>query len=76
MALKRLEIVGVTFRTRTPEEKTALVQTMAADLSAHMADGALRPRIDRVLPWTDVLTAQNLVASDEHLGKVVLTVRP
>jgi NADPH2:quinone reductase len=74
LAFKRLEIVGVTFRTRSSQEKAELVQAMVADLAPVIARGALKARIDSVLPWTDALVAQALVAEDRQLGKVVLTV--
>lgn len=73
-ALKRVEIVGVTFRTRDADEKAAIVAGVLADLAEALGEGRLDPRIDRVLPWTEVLDAQGLVASNAHLGKVVLRV--
>lgn len=74
LALKRLEIIGVTFRTRSADERAAIAAGVRDDLTAAMAAGRLDPRIDRVLPWTDVLTAQDAVAADSHLGKIVLRV--
>lgn len=74
VAVKRLEVIGVTFRTRTADDKAAVVESMTAGLSTHLANGRLRPLIHDVLPWTDVRAAQTLVASDQHLGKVVLEV--
>ncbi|WP_033294683.1 zinc-binding dehydrogenase [Amycolatopsis jejuensis] len=74
LAFKRLEIVGVTFRTRDNAEKAAIAAGVRADLSAALHGGRLDPRIDRIMPWTDVLEAQDVLAADEHLGKIVLTV--
>lgn len=74
LAVKRLAIVGVTFRTRDDDEKAAVAAGVRSDLAAAMHEGRLSPLIDRVLPWSEVLDAQDAVASDSHLGKVVLTV--
>ena len=76
LALKRLELVGVTFRTRDPDEKAALVRDLRRDVDHELGAGRLKPRIDQVLAWTDVLTAHARVRADAHLGKVVLRVRP
>lgn len=74
LAVKRLVIGGVTFRTRDADEKAAIAAGVRSDLAPAMSEGRLSPLIDRVLPWGQVLDAQNAVASDSHLGKVVLTV--
>ena len=75
VALKRLSIVGVTFRTRDADEKAAVAQGVRDDLTTPLAEGQLDPLIDRVLPWTDALTAQEAVAADSHLGKIILRVK-
>jgi NADPH:quinone reductase len=74
LAFKRVEIIGVTFRTRSLEEKVRIVEAMREDLDNALAAGKLKPRIDRVLPWTEVRSAQTLVAGNDHLGKVILQV--
>lgn len=75
LALQRVELVGVTFRTRDADEKAELVARVRHDLGAALSEGALRPRIDRVVPWTEVGAALEAVGSDAVLGKVVLQVR-
>lgn len=75
VALKRMELIGVTFRTRTIEEKAALVAAARVDLSDAMETGVLKPRIDSVREWSDVASAYAAVASNGHLGKVVLTLK-
>ena len=39
-----------------------------------LADGAVRPVVDRVLPMTDAAAAHQLLADSAHVGKVLLTV--
>jgi NADPH2:quinone reductase len=73
LALKRLRLIGVTFRTRTLEERIAIAQRCAQDVLPALADGRLRPLIDRTFPLDDALEAQGYMASNAHLGKIVLT---
>jgi len=48
LALRRIRLIGVTFRTRTKEERIECVQRCAADLWQPLADGRLlRDFIDR-----------------------------
>jgi NADPH2:quinone reductase len=74
LALKRLSLIGVTFRTRTLDERIAIVQRFAADLLPALADGRLRCRIDRVFPLHEALEAQGYMASNAQVGKIVLMV--
>ncbi|WP_104200876.1 zinc-binding dehydrogenase [Cryobacterium sp. Y29] len=71
LAFKRISIIGVTFRTRDAAEKAAIVAALLSDVDP--AFDALRPSIDRILPWTEVQQAQDLMAANSHLGKIVLS---
>jgi NADPH2:quinone reductase len=74
LALRRLQLIGVTFRTRTMEERAEIVRRFAADVLPALADGRLKPVIDKVFPLKDALAAQEYLASNAQLGKIVLTV--
>lgn len=76
LALKRATLIGVTFRTRTLEERAACVQRCAEDLLPALADGRLEPVLDRIFPMAEIAQAHEYLASNAHLGKVVLQVRP
>lgn len=70
LAFKRLSLIGVTFRTRDAQEKAAIVAALRSGVD--LDDEALRPRIDRVMPWTEARQAQDLMAANSPLGKIVL----
>lgn len=72
VALKRLKLVGVTFRTRSIEEKAAITTAFNADLYAALAARRLRPVIDRIFPFDEALAAQDYMRANAHLGKIVL----
>lgn len=74
LALKRLEIIGVTFRTREAEEKDAIAAGVRSLLKTEGASEALRPTVDRTLPWTRVEDAYEVMERNAHLGKIVLEV--
>jgi NADPH2:quinone reductase len=73
LALKRLELIGVTFRTRTIEEKAELGRRAMADLGGLIDGGRLRPVVDRSFPLDAAAQAQDYMRSNTHLGKIVLT---
>jgi NADPH:quinone reductase len=71
LARKRLTLVGVTFRTRTLDERLAVVAA-ARDLAEAVADGVARPPVHATFPLEQAALAQEALARDEHLGKIVL----
>ena len=74
VALKRLRIIGVTFRTRTAEERIACVERCVADLWEALADGRLQPVVYRSFRMADVAAAHALMESNEHIGKLVIEI--
>ena len=66
VARKRASIIGVTFRTRTPEESLAC--------SEAFAKGTLKPALDRTFPFERLADAHAYMLSDAQVGKIVLTI--
>jgi NADPH2:quinone reductase len=73
-ARKRLELIGVTFRTRSLFERIRVVDRFAVSVLPGLASGALKPKVDRVFDLADAEQAQEHVRSGRHFGKVVLQV--
>lgn len=72
LARKRVSLIGVTFRTRTLDERVAVVRAAWGDLADAVTAGVLRPPIHAAYALEDALAAQDALARDEHLGKLVL----
>ena len=73
-ALKRIDYIGVTFRTRSVEEVRDISTRMQADLWNAVESGALRLPIDRSFALEDAAAAQAHMSANHHFGKIVLTV--
>lgn len=73
-ALKRIDYIGVTFRTRSQEEVRAIVRRMRADLWSAVEEGKLRLPIDRTFALDDVAAALAHMRANAHFGKIVVTV--
>lgn len=71
-ALKRIDYVGVTFRTRTSEEIAAIVQRVIDDLWPDVTAGRIRLPVDRTFSLEQAAEAHAYMRSNAHLGKLVL----
>jgi NADPH2:quinone reductase len=73
-ALKRIDYIGVTFRTRTLPEVREIVQLMRADLWPAVEAGRLTLPIERTFPLDDIAQALSLMRANQHFGKIVISV--
>src|SRR5690348_17314397 len=73
-ALKRIDYIGVTFRTRSPEEVREIVKLMRADLWPAVEAGKLSLPIDKTFPLSQAAEALAHMKANAHFGKIVLVV--
>jgi NADPH2:quinone reductase len=69
---RHLRLIGSTLRPRSREEKARLVAAFAAFALPRLADGSLRPLVDRTFPFVRVAEAYRALAEGGVAGKVVL----
>jgi NADPH2:quinone reductase len=72
-ALRRIDYIGVTFRTRTLEEVREIGRRMRADLWDAVTAGKLALPIDGRFPLDQAVEAQAHMRANRHFGKIVLT---
>jgi putative PIG3 family NAD(P)H quinone oxidoreductase len=73
---RRLAIVGSTLRARSDDFKGRTVAALLGRFGPQVADGTLRPVVDRTLPLERVAEAHRLLAGGGIFGKLVLTLDP
>ena len=73
-ALKRIDYIGVTFRTRSLDEVREINRRMRADLWGDVESGRLRLPIDRTFPLDQAASALAHMRANAHFGKIVLRV--
>jgi NADPH2:quinone reductase len=69
---KRVTIIGTTLRARPLEEKIALARGFAERGVPLFESGKLRPVVDRVLSFSEIRAAHELMESNKTFGKIVL----
>ena len=71
-ALRRINYIGVTFRSRTVEEIRAVTTAVKNDIWEHVVSGKLSLPIDKVFPFAEADDAYAHMTANKHFGKIVL----
>ena len=72
-ALKRIEYIGVTFRTRSLEEVREIGNLMRADLLEAIESGELSLPISKTFHLSDAAEALSYMKANQHFGKIIMT---
>ncbi|TWB73219.1 NADPH2:quinone reductase [Nitrospirillum amazonense] len=67
-----LRLIGTVMKSRTPEEKRAMVARFAAGALPRLASGEVHPVIDRVLPLEQAAAAHQKMERGGGFGKIIL----
>jgi NADPH2:quinone reductase len=71
-ALRRINYIGVTFRSRTVEEIRAVTAAVKNDIWDSVVSGKLSLPIDKVFPFAQADNAYAHMTANKHFGKIVL----
>jgi NADPH2:quinone reductase len=71
-AAKRIDYVGVTFRTRSLDEIRAINRMMRADLWPAVESGALHLPICKTFPLAEIAPALEMMKANQHFGKIAI----
>lgn len=74
LVAKRAAVVGTTLRARPEGEKAEIVRQVVERVWPLVADGAVRPVVDRVVGVADAADAHRAMAAGENVGKILLAV--
>lgn len=69
---RRLVLFGVSNKLRSAEQRAESARGFIADILPAIADGRIRPLIDRVYDFAELPAAKAHMESNAHLGKIVL----
>jgi NADPH:quinone reductase-like Zn-dependent oxidoreductase len=70
---KRLRLFGVSNKLRTAAQRAETVRGFAHDVLPALADGRIRPLVDKVFGFAELPAAQAYMESDAQVGKIVVT---
>ncbi|MEQ1687446.1 MAG: NAD(P)H-quinone oxidoreductase, partial [Sphingopyxis sp.] len=71
---RRLTLTGSTLRSRSVGFKGLVADELARTVWPYVADGRLKPAIDRTFPLAEAAQAHQRMESGAHVGKIVLKV--
>lgn len=74
LMVRRQTLTGSTLRPRTDDFKALLADEIAANVWPFVAEGALRPQMDRIYPLAEVAKAHARMEAGDHFGKMVLEI--
>jgi putative PIG3 family NAD(P)H quinone oxidoreductase len=74
MMMKRLRVIGSTLRARSIAAKSAVMDELERVVWPLLESGTVKPIVDAVLPLREADAAHARVASDQTVGKVVLSI--
>ena len=72
LSFRRLRLQGTTFSVRTPDELAEVCAALVPEVLPAVADGRIRPVVDRVFAFDDAVKAADYLRSNEAIGKIVL----
>jgi len=72
-AARRINYIGVTFRTRTIEEIRDIFDEVRKDIWPAVESRKMQLPIDKVFAFADIGKAFDRMEANQHLGKIVLT---
>ncbi|MFO1389927.1 NAD(P)H-quinone oxidoreductase [Cellvibrio sp.] len=74
LMLKRLTLTGSTLRAQSAAVKSIIAQELLAQVWPLLNAQKIKPVIDSVFPFADVVKAHERMESNQHIGKIILDV--
>jgi NADPH2:quinone reductase len=74
--MKRLTVTGSTLRASPTERKAEIASSLRENVWPLLASGEVKTVVHRVFPLAEAAAAHALMESSQHIGKIMLAVRP
>jgi putative PIG3 family NAD(P)H quinone oxidoreductase len=75
LVFKRASVHGTTLRTRSLEQKAAILAGVANTVWPMIENGSVQLVIDQTLPMAEAAEAHRLMETSQHIGKILLVTR-
>lgn len=72
--VKRLKIIGSTLRSRTLSYQIKLTKDFKEFAYDKISSGRIKPVIDKIFDWKDVVKAHKRMEENKNIGKIVLRI--
>lgn len=72
LMLKRLTVTGSTLRSRSLQVKGDIAVAVQDRVWPWVSEGAIKPKIDRILPLSEAAEAHRVMEKGGHVGKILL----
>jgi NADPH2:quinone reductase len=72
---KRLTVFGVSNKLRTPVQRASGIAQFTAQMLPALADGRIKPLLDRVFTFEALPQAKAHMESNQHTGKIVIHIQ-
>ncbi|MFG3017803.1 NAD(P)H-quinone oxidoreductase [Streptomyces sp. NPDC048254] len=72
LVFKRISVHGTTLRTRSAEQKAAIVAEVRRNVWPMIENGSVQLVLDRTLPMAEAAEAHRLMEEGRHVGKILL----
>lgn len=70
---KQAQLTGAFLRPQSPDIKAKIAQDLRQNIWPHLDNRVIKPVVDRVFPMSEVVQAHEYMASNQHIGKLVLS---
>lgn len=70
---RQLTLTGSVLRSRSVEEKSQIAQQIREQLWPFIKSGAIKPILEQIYPFPQVIEAHEKMESGQHIGKIVLS---
>lgn len=70
---KQAQLTGAFLRPQSPDVKAKIAQDLRQNIWPHLDNRVIKPVVNRVFPMSEVVQAHEYMASNQHIGKLVLS---